>query len=214
MLTGEAIIKFLLKEVSENDSLLSQNFCKHLVDRINSRRDPAFMSLVSYLNDRNALSEPTVLKMCSKTAVTKLGIEIASRLFKQGADTVSDEEDEEPVEQQSQPQTSTSTSMHSRLMQAVNRGKKVATPNPNADNLYNNSMRNAFTRYDQSGFKTIELENLYAALLTAPPTSTQSERNFSLAGAFVTKIRTRLGDKVVDPLSFLKSYFTKHPDTN
>ena len=39
------------------------------------------------------------------------------------------------------------------------------------------------------------------------PTSTQSERNFSIAGGIVTKTRTNLADETVDMFCFLKSYF-------
>ena len=53
----------------------------------------------------------------------------------------------------------------------------------------------------------IEKESKRFINLSVQPTSTQSERNFSLAGGVVTKTRTSLGDKEVDKLCFLKSYF-------
>ena len=53
----------------------------------------------------------------------------------------------------------------------------------------------------------IEKESKRFINLSVQPTSTQSERNFSLAGGVFTKTRTSLGDKEVDKLCFLKSYF-------
>ena len=38
-----------------------------------------------------------------------------------------------------------------------------------------------------------KLEKVYRALLTVKPTSTDSERAFSVAGSFVTRNRNRMG---------------------
>lgn len=51
------------------------------------------------------------------------------------------------------------------------------------------------------------LEKLLNALKTIPPTSTESERVFSMSSNFCTKKRSRLSDKSLDALCFLKSYF-------
>ena len=48
------------------------------------------------------------------------------------------------------------------------------------------------------------LERLYSALTTLPPTSVEAERAFSSAGLFITKIRSRLSDKSIDCLCFLR----------
>ncbi|GFX78139.1 uncharacterized protein TNCV_5134871 [Trichonephila clavipes] len=45
------------------------------------------------------------------------------------------------------------------------------------------------------------------ALKTIPPMSVESEKAYSAAGLLVTKLRTRLSDKSINCLCFLKSYF-------
>ena len=53
------------------------------------------------------------------------------------------------------------------------------------------------------------LERLYNALITIPPTSIESERNFSTTSFFGTKLRSRLDDITLSALVFLKSYYKK-----
>ena len=55
-----------------------------------------------------------------------------------------------------------------------------------------------------------QLELLFNALLSIPPTSVEAERAFSAGGLFVTKLRSRLSDKSLNALTFLRSYHTKN----
>jgi hypothetical protein len=54
-----------------------------------------------------------------------------------------------------------------------------------------------------------DLDLLFDALKTIKPSSVASERVFSISGNFVSRIRTRLSNRSVDILCFLKSYFLK-----
>lgn len=51
------------------------------------------------------------------------------------------------------------------------------------------------------------LTNFFSAILSAQPTSTQSERNFSLAASIITKKRSKLLSEKLNACFFLKSYF-------
>ena len=66
----------------------------------------------------------------------------------------------------------------------------------------------AFQKSGAEAIKGPHLQNVYQYLLTIRPTSAESERVFSLAGLFASKLRPQLSDKVLDCLSFLRSYFT------
>jgi hypothetical protein len=48
---------------------------------------------------------------------------------------------------------------------------------------------------------------LYKALSSIPAASIESERAFSVAGDFATKIRSQLRDKTLDRFLFAKCYF-------
>ena len=60
------------------------------------------------------------------------------------------------------------------------------------------------------GTRPHHLELLYIAMLNVTPTSVESERAFSSAGLFVTKIRSRLGDSTVNMLVFMRDYLKRH----
>lgn len=55
--------------------------------------------------------------------------------------------------------------------------------------------------------RSLRLDYLYKALLTVKPTSTSSERVFSVAGIFIGKLRNKLKPNTLNALVFLKYYF-------
>ena len=61
--------------------------------------------------------------------------------------------------------------------------------------------------YNSTGERTPRLKKVMDALETIPPTSVESERAFSAAGLFITKLRTRLSVKNIDALCFLHNYY-------
>ncbi|KAJ2946728.1 hypothetical protein O0L34_g12787 [Tuta absoluta] len=68
-------------------------------------------------------------------------------------------------------------------------------------------LKKDFDLFTSSVKRTPNLDLLYNALRTIMPTSTESERTFSVSGNFATKIRSRLSDKSLSSLVFLKHYF-------
>ena len=66
-----------------------------------------------------------------------------------------------------------------------------------------------FSRASRTGELSDRLLKLKQALETIPSSSTDSERVFSVAGRFVTKIRNRLSPKSFDNFTFGNSYFKK-----
>ena len=62
---------------------------------------------------------------------------------------------------------------------------------------------------EATGKRPSKLEQLFKALLTIPLTSVEAEQAFSAAGLIATKLRSRLSDKSVSALRFLRSHFKK-----
>lgn len=70
-----------------------------------------------------------------------------------------------------------------------------------------NNLKREFNWYDKNKKRTVLLDQLYDALITMQPTSTQSERNFSISNNILTKQRKRLLDKNLNAIAFVKSFF-------
>lgn len=64
--------------------------------------------------------------------------------------------------------------------------------------------------YERSNILGKNLQTLLSALNGIQPTSTECERVFSLSSRFCTKIRSRLSDKSLNNLCFLKSYLIRN----
>lgn len=74
---------------------------------------------------------------------------------------------------------------------------------------FNKVLKHEFSAFEVSKKRSATLEKLFVALCTIPATSVESERAFSAVGLFVTKLRSSLGDKSIDSLLTLRSYFKK-----
>lgn len=61
--------------------------------------------------------------------------------------------------------------------------------------------------FDQTGQRGIYLTLIYKALLTITATSVESERSFSTAGRMKNKIRSKMGDDLLNNLTILNRYF-------
>ena len=59
-----------------------------------------------------------------------------------------------------------------------------------------------------TGEKTMKLKQIYKALLSVKPTSTEYERAFSVAGSFKTKVRNKLLPHKLSQL-WLKNFYLK-----
>lgn len=62
---------------------------------------------------------------------------------------------------------------------------------------------------ENGGDRGRHLSMAYDYLLTVPPTSVEPERIFSAAGLLCSKIRSRLGDKTLDSLIFLRACYNE-----
>jgi hypothetical protein len=97
--------------------------------------------------------------------------------------------------------------LETAITKAVASVVKTQTSSVLADNL-DGLINKEWSLHISGGGRGRILQKLYEALLTIPPTSVESERVFSAAGCTVSALRTRLGDEMVDALSFARSHYT------
>ena len=68
------------------------------------------------------------------------------------------------------------------------------------------SLAQDFKMFEATKVRTEFLETLCQSMKTAKPTSVESERSFSVGGGFSTKLRSRLEEKTLSALVFLKMF--------
>lgn len=96
-------------------------------------------------------------------------------------------------------------SLQDRMDQSI--GSVSQAESPITKEPAEDSIKQEFTRYSTNGIRGPLLEILNDALSSAQPTSTQAERNFSLAASIATKKRSKLDPGKLNACCFLKSYF-------
>jgi hypothetical protein len=130
----------------------------------------------------------------------KIVKETCERLFPEGgnqADQGEEEEDpDEPVEELSYNQKL------NRQFDALLDQLDAVTPKA-ATQLQHIEEEMALA--SKTGELTAKLAKLHQGVLSIPAASIESERAFSIASRFVTKIRSRLGDATLDNFAYAKS---------
>lgn len=179
----------------QQNSYLATNFNESLQERFRSRRNPVINTLVLYLSNHDVFKNKHPLELTTKAAAVRFGIETFKRLFG---------DDEQPAQGNSSDESSqSSTTVHQRLKMSI--GSVQEGNLQRQESL--DPTKKIFDLYDRQQFRGPKLNQLFNALMTIQPTSTQSERNFSLAAGIATTKRLKLTAKKLNALSFLKSYF-------
>lgn len=199
LIVGEAILMFLFKEVASlkeqhATSSLIHTFSDALEDRIDERRHKLFTSLVLYLHNRESLRPGHPMGLAMKSAVIKLGVEMMGRLYKNEVPVI--------IQGDAQP-TVAGSSLQERLKLSVG-NMKAGASRPEA---VGNAFKKEFDYFELHGIRGPLLNKFLEDLYSVQPTSTQSERNFSIAGAIATKKRSNISSKKLNASCFLHSYF-------
>jgi hypothetical protein len=210
LVVAEATINFLLDALIDQNTPLADKFYNSFRSRIEERRNNTLINLIMYLRNPDVSVSDRHFKAPTKAAIQKLGVDLLKQYFVKDAAAV------DPVSTSSTSPSSTTTtpstsiarsshsiSLHERLQQSLNQYTTVEE-NPN---LMPDNMKREFTWFDRNKKRTPLLDKLLSALLTIQPTSTQSERNFSISNNVLTKQRKRLLDKHLNAIVFVKSHF-------
>lgn len=149
-------------------------------------------SLCLYLMDGSALSKSEIekysLKLENKKSAQQLGTAIMKRIYEEEEETSVDDDDDETTNNCS---TSSTLTFKEILQQQVDNkwGQGKNTENVTKEL---GSLSRDFKFFEQHNKRSPLLEKLFLSLCSIQPTSTQNERNFSLSGNFVSKLRTSL----------------------
>ena len=210
LLSAECVFSFILGELNEINSPFSKILKESFTRRIKERRNENLAGILQYLNSpqnyKKIVSDRTPFPLPVKSVIISFAQKMFDRLFEfNDVSCSSEEEQENAVEMNSEilPQTKNLSAKLDAIIE------KSAAGNSKIDIKTNNSihLKKEFALFEATGQKGKKIECLLNALKTIPPTSIESERAFSAAGIFITKLRTRLSDKCIDHFCFLKSYY-------
>lgn len=189
LMSADTILEFMFEKLSLMNSEISKKLMDNLKIRIDERWNADVMNLLRSL--KNSTITPS-------TATINFAGMLASRLF--GVNDV------EIIETTADNSTSEILTLQEELNALLQKNESPAVA-PGQDNF--KWLKAEFTLFKNTGQRTENLQKLFDALLTIKPTSTDVERVFSVCATFCTKIRSRLSDKSLSALVFLKYYYKK-----
>jgi hAT family C-terminal dimerisation region len=212
LLTAEGVYKFLFEKLDEFGTDLSKNLSKQIKKRMDERRDKILMTLIIFLESGNIPRSNKYFDYSTKDAAIALAVEIFERIHPSAYDSTQYDDLEEVIEKitsESEDDESLNTtilnkhSLQQQLEVAISSITHVEEQNEASTTL----LKKDFLLLSNSKTRTDNLNILFNELLTIKPTSTATERVFSIAGLTKTKIRTRLNFETFNPIIFLKYAF-------
>jgi len=200
LLSSEGIFKFLFDSIKLNNDEFSKEMMNSLKFRIGQRRNISVVSLMIFLQNpqqfRTLSRTDNFFKVVSKDEVQRMAIKYSKKFKLSEINISSDTSDVAFVEK-------VETHTLSEILQ-----KNISNclaPMP----LKEDSTKKELDSYEATGNQSQNLKNILESLKCIQPTSTESERVFSLAGNVVTVKRGSLSDKSVNAICFLKSLFLR-----
>lgn len=168
-----------------------------ILERIKARRHATHIDLMLYLNNPDFISSSNHFQISSKSSIKKLGIELLQKYIHNAVPEPS-------------PNISNESSLNipsSSLKDRLHQSLLHYASNSNEPGQMNENLNREFSWFDRNKKRSTLLEQLFSALCSIQPTSTQSERNFSISNNILSKQRKKMLDKNINAIVFLKSFF-------
>ena len=218
---ADVTLKFMLDELMNQHTLLSNELKNALIQRIKERRT-SYSDVLQYLSHYNVKKSNEedygIFNKTNKSTIRKIIEELIERVYNKNetstelSEISSDSDSENSVN----VMPSTSTRSLKEKLHFLIKAKTEVPAQPTLINKKNKSMsqviKKELTYFHEENVKGKYIQLAYDFLMTTRPTSVESERAFSAAGLFCTKIRSRLGDESLNKLCFLRAYLLKSVD--
>jgi hypothetical protein len=217
LLYAEKVFEFTRKKLSEAGTDISAEVKERFDFRIDERRNIELVQLMKYLvnPDYLSLSEDQFGHKIRRPKIANLATTFHLRLFGDGGPLETEKEVLVKVVQEnvvSNNKKSLAQELHQFMNMPDNEGNdQLSMISESAAS--SQIIKKEMTLFEASKTRPVNLEKLFRALKSIPPTSVESERSFSSLGLFANKIRNRLNPETLDALSFLRQYFIKTKNT-
>lgn len=209
--TADIAFNFMFEELKRMSSPLSIRLFESLKNRINQRRTIASEAM-SYLTNPKDHLAISIFSSADPKSVSAFIRKVVKRLS--SSTEMEDSDDEIPLAQfrQNAQNEVHFTSLKEKLDAALKNAKNTSTTCaaiPKGQDGLKKIIEKEMALFENGGNRGRFLQLAYDYLSTIPPTSVESERAFSVAGSFATKIRSSLGNESLTALVALKSYFNQ-----
>jgi len=215
---ADIAFEFMFDELSKQRNFLSNDLKLALKRRILERRFK-YADLFSFLRDPkniyNAREDYDIFNLTSKTTLLSQIVFLLERLctlstnLNESITDVLEITNSEVIVGKEKIEMSLKEVLQQKIKERSESTQSNASEKKKSKQDLLKVIRTEVKYYEEEGTKGKYLSIIEYYLKTVRPTSVESERAFSAAGIFLTKIRSMLSDDSLNNLSFLKSYFSK-----
>lgn len=212
-------MKFLFNALKTSKEPISCELYERLQFRIQQRRNRDIVSLMKYLQNKDLLGTAE-LPTASKKVCTNLLLELFTKNFADDFNieneinnaelsTYADDNDiVDRMERLPSPCTP-DFDLNKQLKEAIQKETALSVSTTTLDKRQEMAkiIKHEITGFEKTFILGENMKKVLTALKTIQSTSTESERAFSLAANVVTKRRSRLSDRSVNNICFLRNYF-------
>jgi len=220
LVSAEAALKFCITQLQKQSSKLARTLAEVLEHRIKERRCQ-HSAVMQYLHNSSARQSATeVFQIPSNDVIKKFVRRLVTRLDKatstsetQTAAGVSHSSDSSAAEDSVSVSVDLQQQLEAAMRQSVDleasaaASRNVSLHSQDVERKLDSSVKAEMAVFQSSGKRGRCLELVYRYLLSVPQTSVEAERAFSAAGVLCTKMRSRLDDRTMDVLCFLRAYY-------
>lgn len=202
LITAETVFSFIIAELDKQQSDFAKRLLNAFIAKLSSRANKNLVSVALYLSYAKKYSthhDAKLVPLVSKSAVISASKKLFSRLFSSPEDPTLPDPD---LEASNDEIESSELSLSEKLEQAIKRNME-----PSSSHSDRKHISKELEIFEITAERTKNIDLLNDAIRSVPPTSVESERAFSAAGLFVTKLRTRLSDKSINALCLLRGYY-------
>jgi hypothetical protein len=211
LLICDGAISFMIAKLSAEKSLISQELLRNVNLYLGRGRLQIATEALKFLRDPcNSPCSGTIIRFLIKL-LKRLKSEPCNESLTNSGDSVcGGEQQSDDTPQTSfvnEPQLSVSLEDELNIYLQNSTSSAVHKSSSHAQSAMEKQLRKEVDFYKETNNKGELLVCLENWLLTIKPTSIEPERSFSNAGIICIKIRSRLSDKTLDTLCFLRFFY-------
>ena len=210
LLSAENSLSFLYSKLKKSNSKIGNDLFDAITKRINERRHKEIITALKFLQGLPLSTQvPAELESSTKTQMNKFIKELGVRLLQ----NCQRQTDDDAAKLNAglfcmHDDSGSPSSMREELESAI---MEYANPSQTDSAMidFSKVIAKELSLFELHGKLSTNLEIIFGGLKSIKPTSTDSERIFSISGNICSKKRTSMSDESINNICFSKSYFQR-----